>query len=98
MIMGQCMQQRLDKMKQDKSWTTVSTSYDTLALLDLIEKTVMSQYQDTYSCSTVYQAQLSIMGYHHNTHSNDVYYDRLNTKCDVADAIGLNLGDHSILH
>lgn len=29
---------------------------------------------------------------------NDAYYDRFNTRCDVADAIGLNLGDHLILH
>ena len=53
MIMGQCTQQLLNKMKQDKSWTTVSTYYDPLALLDLIEKTVMSQSQDTYPCATV---------------------------------------------
>ena len=58
MIMGQCMQQLLDKMKQDTSWTTVSTSYDPLALLDLIEKTVMSQSQYTYPFATVYDAQL----------------------------------------
>ena len=38
------------------------------------------------------------MGYHQNTQSNDAYYDRFNTKCDVTDAIGLNLGDHSMLH
>ena len=67
MIMVQCMQQLLDKMKQDTSWTTVSTSYDSLALIDLIEKTVMVQSQDTYPCATVYEAQLSIMGYHQNT-------------------------------
>ena len=35
-IMGKFMQQLLDKMKQDTSWTTVSTSYDLLALLGLI--------------------------------------------------------------
>ena len=94
MIMGQCMQQLLGKIKQDTSWTTVSTSYDPLALLDFIEKKVMSQSQDTYPCATVYEARRSIMGCHHNTQSNDAYYDRFNTKCDVADAIGLNLGDH----
>ena len=46
-IMGQCMQQLLEKMKQDTSWTTLSTYYDPLALLNFIEKTVMSQSQDT---------------------------------------------------
>ena len=38
------------------------------------------------------------MGYHQNTQSNDAYYDRFNTKYNVADAISLNLGDHPMLH
>ena len=58
----------------------------------------MYQSQDTYLCATVCEAQLSIMCCHHNTQSNDAYYNRFNTKCDVADAIGINLGDHSILY
>ena len=85
-------------MKQDTSWTTVSMSYDPLVLLNFIEKTVIYQSQNTYPCATFYEAQLSIMGYHQNTQSNDAYYNRFNTKCDVVDAIGFNLGDHSILH
>ena len=85
-------------MNQDTSCKTVSMSYDPLALLDLIEKKVMSQSQDTYPGATVYEAQLSIMGYRQNTQSNDAYYDRFNTKCDVADTISLNLRDHSMLH
>ena len=73
MIMGQCMQQLLDKMNQDTSWTMVSTSYDPLELIDLIKKKVISQSQDTHPCATVYESQLSIMGYHQNTQSNDAY-------------------------
>ena len=96
-IIGQCMQQLLDKMKQDTSWTMVSTSYDALALLYFIDKTVMSQFQDTYPCVTVYEAQLSIICYHQNTQSKDAYNDRFNTKFDVADAIRLNLRYHSML-
>ena len=38
------------------------------------------------------------MGYLQNTQSKDAYYDSFNTKCDVMDAIGFNLGDHSMLH
>ena len=58
----------------------------------------MSQYQDTYPCATVYKAQISITGYHQETKSKDAYYNRFNTKYDVADAIGIILGDHSMLH
>ena len=59
---------------------------------------MISQYQDTYPRDSVYEAHISIMGYHQNTQSNNAYYDRFNTKCDVADAIGLNLGYNSMLH
>ena len=38
------------------------------------------------------------MGYHQNTQWNDADYNRFNTKCDVADTIGINLEDNSILH
>ena len=58
----------------------------------------MSQSQYIYPFATVYESQLSIMGYHQNTQSTDAYYDRFNTKYDVADAISLNLGYHSMLH
>ena len=37
LILGQCTQLLRDKMKQDASWMTVSTSYDPLKLYKLIE-------------------------------------------------------------
>jgi hypothetical protein len=40
MILGQCMQVLLDKMKHDTAWNLASVSYDPLTLLKLIEKTV----------------------------------------------------------
>ena len=43
MILGQCLQQLLNQMKQDVIWTTVATSYDLLQLSSIVEKTVLEQ-------------------------------------------------------
>ena len=48
MILGQFVQQLLDRMDQDTSWVMVETSYDPLALVDLIENTVLAQTEDHY--------------------------------------------------
>ena len=46
LILGQCTQMLQDKMKQDTDWPTVSTSYNPLAIIALIEKTTLAQMED----------------------------------------------------
>ena len=46
MIVGQCTQKLVDRIKQDINWETVSISYDLLALIDLIGKVLMAQPED----------------------------------------------------
>ncbi len=73
MILGQCTQQLHDRMKQDSTWTAVSTSYDPLALLSLIEKIVMAQTEDQYPFAIVYEHEVSLYGYMQNQLSNDLW-------------------------
>ena len=54
-ILRQCLQQLLDRMKQDVIWTTVATSYDPLQLISAIEKAVLSQTEDQYPFAIVYK-------------------------------------------
>ena len=60
MIRGQCMQVLLDKMKYDPDWAAVSTSYDPLLLISLIEKVVLAQTEDQYPFATVYEQECSL--------------------------------------
>jgi len=53
MIRGQCTQILLDKMKYDPDWDTVSTSYDPIALISMIERIVLGQTEDQYPYATV---------------------------------------------
>ncbi len=46
LILGQCTQLLQDKMKQDASWTMVSTSYNPLELYRLIQQVVLKQTKD----------------------------------------------------
>jgi hypothetical protein len=48
LIIGQCTQLLLDKMKQEKTWDAVSASYDPLELYKLIESVVLKQTEDQY--------------------------------------------------
>jgi hypothetical protein len=54
LIQGQCTQLLQDKMKQDKDWAIVSTSYDPLALYHLIERIILAQTEDQYPFATMY--------------------------------------------
>ena len=50
-----------DKMKQDASWTTVSTSYDPLELYRLIERVVLKQTEDQYPFAAVHEQSLAVL-------------------------------------
>jgi hypothetical protein len=74
----------------------VSTSYDPLTLYPLIERTVLAQTEDQYPFATVYDQELSFYSFRQETLSNTQWYERLNTKVDVGDAIGVTR-QHKVL-
>jgi hypothetical protein len=61
LILGQCTQLLQDKMKQDASWTTVSTSYNPLKLYRLIERVVLKQTEDQYPFVVVHGQSLAVL-------------------------------------
>ncbi len=48
LLLGQCTQVLVDKMKQDTTWVTVSESFDPILLFKLIEKFVLKQSDGRY--------------------------------------------------
>jgi hypothetical protein len=86
LILGQCTQLLLDKMKQDIDNITVSTSYNPLLLYRLIEKTVLAQTEDQYPFATVYDQEASFYYFKQEQLSNSQWYERYNTKVDVGQA------------
>jgi hypothetical protein len=96
LILGQCTQILQDKMKQDADWTVVSTSYDPLRLYRLIEKTILAQTEDQYPFATVYDQEVALYSFRQEAMPNAQYYERFNTKVDVANAIGVTR-QHKVL-
>ncbi len=47
LLLGQCTQVLIDKMKQDANWGMVSDLFDPIALFKLIEKFVLKQTAST---------------------------------------------------
>jgi hypothetical protein len=83
-------------MKQDSDWVNVSTSYDPLQLYRLIEKTILAQTEDQYPFATVYDQEMALYSFRQEKMTNAQWYERFNTKVDVADAIGVSR-EHKVL-
>ena len=60
-----------------------------MALLDLIEKTLLAQTEDQYLFAIVYAQEISLYAFHQNILTKDQWYNRFNTKVDVGTAIGI---------
>ena len=74
-------------MKQDTEWNVVRTSYDTLKLYRLTNKTVLGQTEDQHPFATVYNQELGFYAFRQDNISYTQWYERFNTKVDVGEAI-----------
>jgi len=66
LLLGQCTQVLVDKMKQDTDWVTISESFDMNLLFNykLIEKFVLKQSDNQYKTAVLIAQQLSILQFH----------------------------------
>jgi hypothetical protein len=84
-------------MKQDASWSTVSTSYDPLELYNkLIERVVLKQTKDQYPFAAIHKQNLTVLNTRQGSLSNTQWYERFNTRYDVARSDGVEFG-HKVL-
>jgi hypothetical protein len=74
----------------------VSTSYDPLALYQLIEKTILAQTEDQYPFATVYDQELAFYSFRQDSLSNLQWYEHFNMKVNVGAAIGMTR-QHKVL-
>ncbi len=82
-------------MKQDASWTMVSTSYNPLKLYRLIQRVVLKQTKDQYPFIVVLE-QSSVLNTKKGGLSNTQWYKRFNTQHDVALSVGVELGHKAL--
>ena len=85
LLLDQCTQVLVDKMKQDSNWVKISTSFEANLLLKLIEKFVLKQSNNQYRTAVLIAEQLSILQFlQEDQVSNATYYNRFTTRVKVA--------------
>jgi len=88
LIIGQCTQLLLDKMKQEKKWEAVSASYDPLELYKLIESVVLKQTEDQYVVAAMWDQYKRVFNAQQGTMSNTQWYEAYCTILEVAESVG----------
>jgi hypothetical protein len=58
LLLGQCTQVLVDKMKQDTTWVMVSELFDPILLFKLIKKFVLKQSDNLYKMAVLMAKQL----------------------------------------
>jgi hypothetical protein len=90
LLLGQCTQVLVDKMKQDTTWVMVSDSFDPILLFKLVNKFVLKQSDNQYKTLVLIAKQLSILSFcHDNQVPNATYYDQFTTRVEAAHQAGV---------
>ncbi len=90
LLLGQCTQVLVDKMKQDTNWVKISGSFDPTLLFKLIKKFVLKQSDNQYKMAVLISEQLSILLFHQDDQiGNAIYYDWFATRVEVARQAGV---------
>jgi hypothetical protein len=61
LLLGQCTQVLVDKMKQDADWVKIRGSFNPTLLFKLIKKFVLKQSDNQYKMAVLIAEQLSIL-------------------------------------
>jgi hypothetical protein len=84
-------------MKQEKLWVVVSNSYKPLELYKLIESVVLKQTMDQYPVAAVWDQYSAVFNAKQGSLPNIEWYERFNTKVEVAESVGCVFGHDKIL-
>jgi hypothetical protein len=97
-ILGQCTQRLQDKLHEDSQWETINTNQKPLELYLLIERVVMKQTGDKYPPQNLVENLLAVLTMkQQNNQSNAVWYEKFNTRVDVAKSVRVEFDKFSNL-
>ena len=89
-IIGQCTQRLQDKLHDDSQWEKINREQKPLELYTLIEKVVMKQTGDEYPPHNLVENLLAVLTLKQQSNqSNAQWYEKLNTRVDVAESVGI---------
>ena len=77
LLLGQCTQVLVDKMRQDNNWVTISISHDQYPIFKLIKKSAGQTVQDGNVGS---RHQSTLLFFQQDPVSNMTYYNQSTTR------------------
>ena len=96
LIVGQCTQRLQEKLHNDPD--KVNTSQKPLELYTLIEKVVMKQTDDEYAPSNLVDHVNAVFNMKQpNNLSNNIWREKLDTRVDVAESVGVEFDQFTML-
>ncbi len=69
---------------------TVSFSYKPLELYKLIERVILKQTEDQYPVAALWEQLSNVANAKHGNSTNNEWYERFNTKVEVAESVGVS--------
>jgi hypothetical protein len=97
LLLGQCTQVLVDKMKQDADWVTISKSFNPALLFKLIEKCVLKQSDNQYKMAVLIAEQLSILSFRQDHQIGNVGVWFYSPELLEHKATQLKMGDYDTL-
>ena len=97
-IIGQCTQRLQDKLHDDAQWESINKNQKPLELYSLIEKVVMKQTGDEYPPHNLMENLMAVLTLkQQNNQTNAIWYEKLNTRVDVAESVGVQFDNFACL-
>ena len=97
-IIGQCTQRLQDKLHDDGLWETINKNQKPLELYALIERVVMQQTGDEYPVCNLVENLLAVITLkQQNNQTNTQWYEKLNTRVDVSESVGVEFTNFTSL-
>lgn len=90
MLKGQCTQDLKDQMIHDSEWADIEKDGKPLLLMKMLKKLSTQHGQEQYQVKTAYDHPLNVQRLLQNRIPSVQFYERFNTKIDVARSVGAN--------
>ncbi len=98
-IIGQCTQRLQDKLHEDEQWEVINGCQKPIELYALIERVVLKQTGDEYQQHNLVDNLLAVLTLkQQNNQSNAQWYEKLNTRVDVAESVGVRFDSFTSLY
>ncbi|MEM7375850.1 MAG: hypothetical protein AAF587_45090, partial [Bacteroidota bacterium] len=89
LVLGQCEKELKNKLKQSAKYEDIVAKGKMLELIELMELTIQTNNEERYPFELAYKQDCNILGFQRNQLSAEDYMDKMITKHEVNQSIGM---------